>query len=48
MDAAANEINRNLGPGFSMTDAFDVEFIETADVEDVDMMTTALAEWFNV
>lgn len=54
-NAAANEIKSNIGPDFTLADAFDGEFIDTQAVEDVDLMSvserqalnTAMADWFN-
>lgn len=51
--ATANEIKSNIGPDFSMADAYDSDYLDT-DVEDVDAMTTAqrqalnalMAEWW--
>ena len=53
--AAANEIKSNLGPDFSMADAFDADYLDTDDVEDVDLMcveqrqalNAKMADWFN-
>lgn len=52
---AANEIKSNIGPDFSMADAFDAEYIDASEVEDVDAMTTeqrhalnaSMAEWWS-
>lgn len=54
MNAAANEINSNIGPDFQMLDVFDGEFIDTEAVEDVDLMSVSerqklnakMVEWF--
>jgi hypothetical protein len=52
--AAANEIKNNIGPDFSLADAFDADYLDTDAAEDVDLLTTAerqalnarMAEWF--
>jgi hypothetical protein len=52
--ATANEINRNLGPDFSMADAFDAAYldVEAAEVkvvkvEDVDLMSVEQRQKLN-
>lgn len=51
---AANEIKSNIGPDFTLADAYDAEYVEQA--EDVDLMTTeqrqalnaAMAEFYGI
>ncbi|HEX8500791.1 MAG TPA: hypothetical protein VF659_09380 [Pyrinomonadaceae bacterium] len=45
-DAAA-EYRSNIGQDFSMADALDPEFLDTDEVEDVDLMTTAQRQALN-
>jgi hypothetical protein len=53
--AAAAELKSNIGPDFNLSDAYDAAYIDTQDVEDVDLMTVEqrqavnvfMAEYFN-
>lgn len=54
--ATANETRRRLGPDFTLVDALDPEYLDTDEVEDVDLMSVeqrqslnaALAAWWEV
>lgn len=58
MTAAAitNEIKSNAGPDFTLADAYDLEYLDTDAVEDVDLMSTEqwqalnarMAEWYGI
>lgn len=52
--AAAAEYKSNLGPDFQMLDALDPDYLDTEEVEDVDLMSVGkrqalnarMADWF--
>jgi hypothetical protein len=54
--AAANEIKSNIGPDFSLADAFDADYLDTDEGEDADLMSTEqrqalnarMAEWYGI
>jgi hypothetical protein len=54
--AAATEYSANVGPDFTLADAYDPEYLDTDDVEDVDLMSTEqrqalnarMADWYGV
>ena len=54
--AAAAECRANLGPDFTLADAFDAEYLDVDEVEDVDLMGAAerqalnarMAEWYGI
>jgi hypothetical protein len=54
--AAANEYRYNLGPDFTLADACAPEYLDTEEVEDVDVMTAQqrralnarMAEWYGI
>jgi hypothetical protein len=47
--AAANEIKSNIGPDYSLADAYDAEYLDTdaAEVEDVDLMSVEQRQALN-
>ncbi|MET0626584.1 MAG: hypothetical protein ABW250_26855 [Pyrinomonadaceae bacterium] len=55
MNAAAAAYKSNIGQDFSLADAYDAEYLDTDEVEDVDLMTTEqrqalnarMAEWWS-
>ena len=58
--AAAAEYRANIGPDFTLADAFDVAYLDVeiaaVEVEDADLMTTSerqalnarIAEWYGI
>lgn len=54
MTLAAAEYNSNVGHDFSLADAFDSDYLDTDDVEDVDLMSmeqrqalnARMADWY--
>jgi hypothetical protein len=54
--AAANEIKSNIGHDFTLADAYDTEYLDTDDIEDVNLMSTEqrqalnarLADWYGI
>lgn len=54
--AATAEYKLNLGHDFTLADAYDAEYLDTDEVEDVDLMTTSerqalnarMAEWYGI
>ena len=50
--AAANEINHNIGHDFTLSDAYDAEFMDTESAEDEaagrQELSARMAEWFGL
>jgi hypothetical protein len=56
MTPAAAEYKANIGHDITLADAYDVEYLDTDEVEDVDLVTVRerralnaqMAEWFGI
>lgn len=54
MAAAAAEYNLNLGPDFTLADAYDLEYLDLEPAEDEDetaerqALNARMAEWFGI
>jgi len=54
--AAAAEYQSNLGHDFTLADAYDAEYLDADEVEDVDLMSTEqrqglnarMADWYGI
>ena len=52
----AAEYRSNIGPDFTLADAYDADYLDTDGVEDVDLMTASerqalnanMADWFGI